>query len=153
MKRRSYTDPRGQRDNSDNISGGRYALLVCLIITALAVAAMGLFVPFDGAKNPIEAFMLFARDGFKQDSDSPGGGTDGSGSASAPSTDPVSEPGSGSVTGTVTADGPSGAPTDTGVTDSPTTAAPEEPIIRQSTIRTLCSSGIQEPPGFISTAG
>ena len=128
MKRRSYTDPRGQRDNSGNISGGRYALLVCLIITALAVVAMGLFVPSDGAKNPIEAFMLFARNGFKQDSDSPGGGTDGSGSASAPSTDPVSEPGSGSVTGTVTADGPSGAPTDTGVTDSPTTAAPEEPI-------------------------
>lgn len=128
MKRRSYTDPRGQRDNSDNKSGGRYALLVCLIITALAVAAMGLFVPSDGAKNPIEAFMLFARNGFKQGSDSPGGGTDGSGSASAPSTDPVSEPGSGSVTGTVTADEPSGAPTDTGVTDSPTTAAPEEPI-------------------------
>lgn len=128
MKRRSYTDPRGQRDNSGNISGGRYALLVCLIITALAVVAMGLFVPSDGAKNPIEAFMLFARNGFKQGSDSPGGGTDGSGSASAPSTDPVSEPGSGSVTGTVTADEPSGAPTDTGVTDSPTTAAPEEPI-------------------------
>ena len=128
MKRRSYTDPRGQRDNSDNKSGGRYALLVCLIITALAVVAMGLFVPSDGAKNPIEAFMLFARNGFKQGSDSPGGGTDGSGSASAPSTDPVSEPGSGSVTGTVTADEPSGAPTDTGVTDSPTTAAPEEPI-------------------------
>ena len=128
MKRRSYTDPRGQRDNSDNISGGRYALLVCLIITALAVVAMGLFVPSDGAKNPIEAFMLFARNGFKQGSDSPGGGTDGSGSAS----DPATEPGSGSVTGTVTADGPSGsvppAPTDTGVTDSPTTAAPEEPI-------------------------
>ena len=128
MKRRSYTDPRGQRDNSGNISGGRYALLVCLIITALAVVAMGLFVPSDGAKNPIEAFMLFARNGFKQGSDSPGGGTDGSGSAS----DPATEPGSGSVTGTVTADGPSGsvppAPTDTGVTDSPTTAAPEEPI-------------------------
>ena len=113
MKRRSYTDPRGQRDNSGNISGGRYALLVCLIITALAVVAMGLFVPSDGAKNPIEAFMLFARNGFKQGSDSPGGGTDGSGSASAPSTDPVTEPGSGSVTGTVTADEPSGAPTDT----------------------------------------
>ena len=128
MKRHSYTDPRGQRDNSGNISGGRYALLVCLIITALAVVAMGLFVPSDGAKNPIEAFMLFARNGFKQGSDSPGGGTDGSGSASAPSTDPVTEPGSGSVTGTVTADEPSGAPTDTGVTDSPTTAAPEEPI-------------------------
>lgn len=59
MKRRSYTDPRGQRDNSGNISGGRYALLVCLIITALAVVAMGLFVPSDGAKNPIEAFMLY----------------------------------------------------------------------------------------------
>ena len=128
MKRHSDTDPRGQRDNSDNKSGGRYALLVCLIITALAVAAMGLFVPSDGAKNPIEAFMLFARNGFKHGSDSPGGGTDGSGSASAPSTDPVTEPGSGSVTGTVTADEPSGAPTDTGVTDSPTTAAPEEPI-------------------------
>ena len=128
MNRHSDTDPRGQRDNSDNISGGRYALLVCLIITALAVVAMGLFVPSDGAKNPIEAFMLFARNGFKQGSDSPGGGTDGSGSASAPSTDPVTEPGSGSVTGTVTADEPSGAPTDTGVTDSPTTAAPEEPI-------------------------
>lgn len=128
MKRHSDTDPRGQRDNSDNKSGGRYALLVCLIITALAVAAMGLFVPSDGAKNPIEAFMLFARNGFKHGSDSPGGGTDGSGSASAPSTDPVTEPGSGSATGTVTADGPSGAPTDTGVTDSPTTAAPEEPI-------------------------
>ena len=71
MKRRSYTDPRGQRDNSGNISGGRYALLVCLIITALAVVAMGLFVPSDGAKNPIEAFMLFARNGFKQGSDSP----------------------------------------------------------------------------------
>ena len=127
MNRHSDTDPRGQRDNS-NISGGRYALLVCLIITALAVVAMGLFVPSDGAKNPIEAFMLFARNGFKQGSDSPGGGTDGSGSASAPSTDPVTEPGSGSATGTVTADGPSGAPTDTGVTDSPTTAAPEEPI-------------------------
>ena len=127
MNRHSDTDPHGQRDNS-NISGGRYALLVCLIITALAVVAMGLFVPSDGAKNPIEAFMLFARNGFKQGSDSPGGGTDGSGSASAPSTDPVTEPGSGSATGTVTADGPSGAPTDTGVTDSPTTAAPEEPI-------------------------
>lgn len=128
MNRHSDTDPRGQRDNSDNISGGRYALLVCLIITALAVVAMGLFVPSDGAKNPIEAFMLFARNGFKQGSDSPGGGTDGNGSASAPSTDPVTEPGSGSVTGTVTADEPSGAPTDTGDTDSPTTAAPEEPI-------------------------
>ena len=54
MNRHSDTDPRGQRDNS-NISGGRYALLVCLIITALAVVAMGLFVPSDGAKNPIEA--------------------------------------------------------------------------------------------------
>lgn len=124
MNRHSDTDPRGQRDNRDNISGGRYALLVCLIITALAVVAMGLFVPSDGAKNPIEAFMLFARNGFKQGSDSPGGGTDGSGSAS----DPATEPGSGSVTGTVTADEPSGTvppvPTDTGVTDSPTTAAP-----------------------------
>ena len=96
MNRHSDTDPHGQRDNS-NISGGRYALLVCLIITALAVVAMGLFVPSDGAKNPIEAFMLFARNGFKQGSDSPGGGTDGSGSASAPSTDPVTEPGSGSA--------------------------------------------------------
>lgn len=128
MNRHSDTDPRGQRDNSDNISGGRYALLVCLIITALAVVAMGLFVPSDGAKNPIEAFMLFARNGFKQGSDSPGGGTDGSGSAS----DPATEPGSGSVTGKVTADEPSGtvppAPTDTEDTDSPTTVAPEEPI-------------------------
>lgn len=104
MNRHSDTDPHGQRDNS-NISGGRYALLVCLIITALAVVAMGLFVPSDGAKNPIEAFMLFARNGFKQGSDSPGGGTDGSGSASAPSTDPVTEPGSGSATGTVTQTG------------------------------------------------
>jgi lysophospholipase L1-like esterase len=114
--------------NNKKGSGGKTALLVCLIITALAVAAMGLFVPSDGAKNPIEAFMLFARNGFKHGSDIPGGGTDGSGSAS----DPATEPGSGSVTGTVTADEPSGtvppAPTDTGVTDSPTTAAPEEPI-------------------------
>ena len=67
--------------------------------------------------------------GFVDPSDlSLSGGTDGSGSAS----DPATEPGSGSVTGTVTADEPSGtvppAPTDTGVTDSPTTAAPEEPI-------------------------
>lgn len=70
MNRHSDTDPRGQRDNS-NISGGRYALLVCLIITALAVVAMGLFVPSDRGKEPIEAFMLFARNGFKQGSDSP----------------------------------------------------------------------------------
>ena len=130
MNRHSDTDPHGQQDNSDNISGGRYALLVCLIISALAVAAMGFFVPSDEAKNPIEAFMLFARDGFKQGSDSPGGGTDGS--ASAPSTDPVTEPGSGSVTGTVTADEPSGTdpsvPTDPDVTDPPTTTEPEKPI-------------------------
>ena len=114
--------------NNKKGSGGKTALLVCLIISALAVAAMGLFVPSDGAKNSIEAFMLFARNGFKHGSDIPGGGTDGSGSAS----DPATEPGSGSVTGTVTADEPSGTvppvPTDTGVTDSPTTAAPEEPI-------------------------
>lgn len=128
MNRHSDTDQYGQHDNNNKRPGGKYALLVCLIISALAVAAMGFFVPSDEAKNPIEAFMLFARDGFKPGSDDPGGDIDDSGSVS----DPATEPGSGHVTGTVSSDEPSGTdpsvPTDPDVTDPPTTTEPEEPI-------------------------
>lgn len=59
---------RQSNTNSNTRSGGRYALIICLVISAFAVAAMGLFVPSNEAKNPIEAFMLFARDGFKLNS-------------------------------------------------------------------------------------
>ena len=115
----------GRRQNGSQInnkqqksSGGKTALLVCLVISALAVALMGFFVPSDEAKNPIEAFMLFARDGFGRNS--------GDEPDDKPGKDSGSGTGSGTLSGGTTVPPETDAPT-SGETEPPATTVPDQP--------------------------
>lgn len=58
----------------NHFSGGtqsplkKYILLICVIVSSLAVAMGGVLLS-SGKGNPIEAFMLFVRDGFETDTE------------------------------------------------------------------------------------